>query len=96
MQGFPLEKMLKLAEILEMPKPDNVIYLKISAETSMKRKFGEKGSLDRMEKDRPFLEKVVSVYDGLCKGNTFGKWAMIDGNKTREQIAEEIRKVAGV
>ena len=94
-QGFPLEKMLKLAEILEIPRPDMVVYLRISAETSMKRKFGEKGSLDRMERDRHFLENVVDSYDRLSTGNVFSKWTTIDGNLAREKISEEIKKLAG-
>ena len=95
-QGFPLGKMLKLGEILEIPKPDIVIYLKISAETSIKRKLGEKGSLDRVEKDMDFLEKVANVYDKLSNENIFGWWVVVDGNKSREQVASEIVGIVGV
>lgn len=95
-QGFPLEKMLKVGEILEIPKPDIVFYLKISAETSMERKFGEKGILDKVEKNKEFLRAVANTYDNLCRENVFGRWVLVDGNKPREQISEEIRKIVGV
>ena len=92
-QGFPLEKMLKIADLLDLPKPDKVVYLKISADTSMKRKLGEKGSLDKFEKDKKFLEAVVKQYDRLAKENVFGKWIVIDGEQTKENVFEEIKRV---
>ncbi len=95
-QGFPLEKMLKIAQLLDLPKPDLVIYLRISADTSMKRKYGEKGNLDKFEKDRPFLEAVVKQYDKLAKENIFGKWVVIDGEKSKEQVFEEVKRVLGL
>ncbi len=95
-QGFPLDKILKIGEALEMPKPDLVIYLRISAETSAKRKFGEKGNLDRFERDKLFLEKVVNQYDKLAKENVFGKWIVIDGEQTKERVFEEVKEALSI
>ncbi len=92
-QGFPLDKMLKIAELLDLQKPDLVIYLRISADTSMKRKYGEKGNLDKFEKNKKFLEDVVKQYDKLAKENVFGKWVVIDGEQPKEQVFEEIKRV---
>ncbi|HLD56909.1 MAG TPA: dTMP kinase [archaeon] len=94
-QGFHLDKMIKIGEALEMPKPDIVIYLRISAETSAKRKLGEKGNLDRFEKDKLFLERVVNQYDKLAKENVFGKWVVIDGEQSKERVFEEVKKALG-
>ena len=91
-QGFDMKKAVDVGNILDIPKPDLVIYIKISPEISMKRKFGEKGYLDRMEKDGKFLGKVVKQYDYLAKNNVFGKWIVIDGEKTKEQVFAEIKK----
>lgn len=95
-QGFPpLDKALQFAEIFRIPKPDVVIYLDISVETSMKRKYREKkGNLDRFEKDKKLLEGVSKLYKELIEKNVFAKeWIVVDGEKSIEEVAREIQKI---
>lgn len=93
-RGFPVEKILKLAEMFDIPKPDIIIYLKVSAETSMKRKLKEKQDLDRNESDRKLMENLGLFYERLAKDNVFSRWVVIDGEKSREEVFEEVRKAS--
>ena len=95
-RGFPPEKIIKLAEIFSMPVPDHIIYLKVSPETSIKRKKKEKKSLDRNEKDRKSLKGVGQFYLKLASGNVFGKWDVINGEQKAEKVSFGIRNVLGL
>jgi len=90
---FPIENALKFAEIFRLPKPDVILYLKVSPETSIKRKKGEKKNLDRNEADRAFLEKVSVSYENLVKNQVWGSWFVIDGEKSIEDVFSQIKKV---
>jgi len=94
LKGFSLEKMLKLAEMFRLPKPDICIYVRISAETSFKRKTKEKGgSLDRHEEDKKFLSAVAEGYERAVANNTFCDWVVIDGEKSIEDVSSQILEV---
>ncbi|MEM5812958.1 MAG: dTMP kinase [Candidatus Aenigmatarchaeota archaeon] len=94
LQGFSLENALKFAEIFELPKPDLVIFLKISPETSLKRKMIEKNkNVDRWERDLEWQRKVIERYEDLARKNIFAnKWVIIDGEKSKEEVHKEILK----
>lgn len=93
-RGFQIEKGLEFAENFELPKPDLVIYIDIDVETSMKRKMGEKNNLDRHESDKKFLEDVRSRYLKLAIKKIFAnEWVIIDGKKSIEEVAKEIREI---
>jgi dTMP kinase len=92
-KGFSIEKALKISKIFDLPKPDLIIYLKISPETSIKRKFREKKNLDRHEADKKFLEKISQFYNKLIKNQIFGKWVVVNGEMSIEEVAKEIRKI---
>jgi dTMP kinase len=94
--GFPIEKALEFAGIFQIPKPDIIIYLKVSPETSIKRKFKEKNSLDRNEENKEFLGQVGKFYDDLIEKQIFGKWIVINGEKPKEEVFGDVRKVLGV
>jgi len=89
-QGFPIEKALKFADLFDIVKPDLIIYLKVSAETAMKRKQKEKVDLDLFERDLEFRKKVSKKYEELASKNIFGKWVIVDAEKTIEEVAKEI------
>ncbi len=93
-QGVETEKILKLGEIFEIPKPDVAILLKISPVTSMKRKKLEKGELDKFEKNAAFLERVAKLYENFAKNNVFCEWKIVDGEASVEKVSEEIWKNA--
>jgi len=90
----PLEKLLKLAEMFDLQKPDIIVYLKISPETSIKRKRGEKGdNLDRNEASREVHEAVAKSYEKLIEKQVFGSWFVVDGEKSIEEVFEDIKKI---
>lgn len=93
LRGFPQKDALKLAEIFKLPRPDLIIYLKISPVTSMKRKIREKKSLDRNEADRKFLGQLTKFYENLAKKKVFGKWIIIDGEGTIPEVFEKIKNI---
>lgn len=96
MQGVKLGDCLKLADIVGLPKPDHVIYLRVSPEVSMERKSGEKESLDRNESDGDFISRVLESYDRLIKDNTFGQWYVVDANRPIEEVFSDIRRILRV
>jgi dTMP kinase len=93
--GLPLEKLLKLSEMFNLRKPDICIYIKISPETSFKRKMEQKGTadLDRLEGDKKFLNSLYENYEKMAKENVFCEWTAIDGEKSVEEIFEEIKGI---
>jgi thymidylate kinase len=84
---------MKLIELLKYPKADAIIFIDIKPETSMDRKIKEHGKLDKYEKDLEFLKKVREFYMKEIKKNVLGKWIVIDGEKSKKEIHEEILKV---
>lgn len=94
LQGFSLDNALKFAEIFELPKPDLVIFLKISPETSLRRKMIEKNqNVDRWERNLEWQRKVIEKYEELMRKNVFAnKWVVIDGEKSKEEVNKEILK----
>jgi dTMP kinase len=97
MGGFPLESGLKFAEIFRLPKPDIILFLRISPETSIKRKSVEKkGSMDRNEADKNLHQQVSESYESLIKNKIWGSWFTIDGEKSKEEVFGQIRKVLRV
>jgi len=94
LKGFPLDKALKYADLFGLIKPDVVIYLDISVDTSLQRKMKEKdGNLDRHEEDREFLDRLTRFYKNLIKDNVFGKWISVDAEKPKEEIFNEIKDI---
>jgi len=92
-QGFPIDKALKFADLFDFVKPDLIIYLKVSAETAMKRKIKEKSDLDMFEKDLELKKRVSKKYEELASKNIFGKWAIVDAEKSIDEVASEIEEI---
>jgi len=93
LKGFPLKIALKIAQMFQLPKPDLIIYLKVSPATSMKRKFKEKKKLDRNEANKKFLGRLVKFYKALIKKQVFSHWVVVDGEKPIKEAFEEIKKI---
>lgn len=90
-KGVPKRDALTVAETLGLHVPDLVIYLDISVDTSMKRKFGEHNKLDRHEEDGVLLEKVKNTYGELAKESVFSKeWVIVDGEKNIDEVSEKV------
>ncbi len=93
LRGFPQKEALDLARFFKLPRPDLIIYLKVSPATSIKRKFKEKRSLDRNETNRRFLIRLAKFYKKLIKKQVFGKWVVADGEKSVKEVFEEVKKI---
>jgi len=93
LRGFSIKKALELAQRFKLPKPNLIIYLKVSPQVSMRRKCKEKKDLDRNEADKKFLKKVSEAYKKLIKEKIFSKWMVINGEKSIEEVFEEIKKI---
>lgn len=91
-KGVLLEKLLKLAELFNLPKPDICIYIRVSPETSFKRKMEQKGiaNMDRHEEDKRLLQGLYEGYEEMAKENIFCDWATIDGEKPVEEVFKDI------
>jgi dTMP kinase len=90
-QGVPLYKALVLQELFVLPIPDIVFLLDISAQTSIKRKQQEKGTLDRFEEDVDFLQKLSAFYRQLAEQQVLTKWVVINGEQPIQQVSHEIQ-----
>jgi dTMP kinase len=90
-KGFPLNTALKIAKLFKLPKPDLIIYLKISPQTSIQRKFKEKKNLDRHEANKRFLAKLIRSYEKLIKKQIFGRWIIINGEQSKKEVFEAIK-----
>jgi len=94
LRGVDLEKLISLSNLFNIVKPDLCIYLRISPETSRKRKSQEKqGDLDRNEKDLDLLKNLVNMYDKIAKDNLLCKWEIIDGEQSIEEVHNQIIKL---
>lgn len=92
-KGFPPNKALLVAKIFELRKPDLVIFLKISPEISIRRKYKEKRRLDLHEANKKLLNQVVNSYEKLIKNKVFGKWKVVDGEKPIKQVFAKIKTI---
>ena len=92
LRGVSVKKALEFAELFGLPKPNLIIYLKVKPEISIKRKYKEKKKLDRNEADKLFLTRVAKYYQKLIKRQIFGKWVVIDGEKSINKVTEQIKK----
>ena len=90
-QGISLSEALNIARIFELPKPDLIIYLKISPETGIQRKIKEKTNLDRHESNKQFIEKVANFYEKLIKNQIYTNWVVIDGEKPIKAVFEDVK-----
>ncbi|MBL7206370.1 MAG: dTMP kinase [Candidatus Aenigmarchaeota archaeon] len=92
LDNMSMPNIKRFSGIFGIPKPDVVIYLKAKAETGIKRKVSGKIGLDRFESNEKLLEKISSNYNKMAQKNIFGKWIIVNGEKTKDEVFEEIIK----
>lgn len=93
-QGVSLERALSIVQLLELPVPDAILYLRITADTSIARKMKEKGGdLDRNESNRQFLAGLIGSYNRLSEENRFAPWHALNGEQPVENVAEDIWQI---
>lgn len=93
LKDFSLKNALKIADIFKLPRPDLIIYLKVSPQVSTEIKIKEKRKLDRHEKDKKFLKRVAQSYRRLVKNQIFSRWQVVDGEKAKSEVFGEVKKV---
>jgi len=91
--GFSFESALDFVKSHEYPVADGMIFINIKPETSVKRKLKEHGRLDRHEKNLEFLRKVRNFYLKEIKENILGKWFIVDGERSIEEVHEDIVRI---
>ncbi len=96
MKALSLGNALRFAEIINIPRPDSIIYLRVSVETSVKRKQKEEKQLDRHESDHEFQSRIMEAYEELLQKNIFGKWTEIDAERGIEEVFESIKRALGI
>ncbi len=89
-RGFDFEKGVEFAECTNYHKPDAIIYIDIKPETSIERKKKEKDKLDYHEGKLHYLEKVREFYKQEIKRNVLGKWFVINGEMSIQEVHENI------
>lgn len=90
-KNMQLSAALAITDALGFIAPDLIVLLDVPVETSMQRKQGEKGALDRHESDRQLLEAVRGAYLQLASGKRVSKnWLVVDGRRSREEIGTEV------
>lgn len=92
-RGLDFEKAIKFTKLMDYSRPDAIIYIDIKSETSMKRKKKEKDKLDYHEKKLGYLKKVRKFYHQEAKKNVLGKWHVINGERTIQEVHEQILKI---
>jgi len=87
-----LNEISGMAETMKIPKPDIIVYIKISPETAAKR-MGDASRADRLEEDINFQKNVVANYEKLAQNNFLGKWIEINGEKSKDEVFEQIKNI---
>ncbi len=93
-KGFSYQKALSIIEITGVIEPDLTLFIQLPPQVALKRKFEQKKSLDRHEKDIELLENVDNMYEKIISNKKLSKkWIKIDGNQKLEKVEENILTV---
>lgn len=97
-QGVPLD-WLQLIE-KNIIKPHLVFFIDIPTEMGVKRvqqanieDFTKKEILDRLEREKQFIEKVRETYLFIAGTDKESKWHVIDGTKDISETIEEVWEI---
>lgn len=85
-------------DILELPKPDQVIFLYLPFEYASILKQNRKEEADETEKDTHYLKRGEEAYLELAKMYNYDKVMCVDNSriKTIEEIHEEVYKLINI
>ncbi len=93
-KGFSYQKALSIIDVMEVIEPDLTLFIRIPPELASKRKFEQKRSLDRHEKDTKLLENVDVMYEKMVENDILSKkWIKIDGNQELDKVEENVQTV---
>ncbi len=90
-----IHKIKSMVNLINLRKPDLIIFLDISVNTSLNRKKVR----DKLEKDAKFLSRVRKNYMNMINSGYPSKWVKINGDLERDtvtyKILEMINKLYG-
>jgi len=89
-KGFPLEKGLELAKLLELETPDRIFYLKVPWQVAYDRKNKESRQSDVHEANPELFRKTALLYNKVAKAQILAPWSVIDATQTPQEEAEQI------
>jgi dTMP kinase len=93
-KGFNFQKAVSVINTMGVIDPDLTLFIKISPQVALKRKFDQKKSLDRHEKDIELLNNVDTVYEKMIHEKTLSKkWMKINGNQELRKVEDDILDV---
>lgn len=93
LKTVPLGNALDFATKFNLAQPDVVVFLDVDPEIAMQRKADEEGhdeGPDMFEADIAKQKKIRDAFLQLAKDNTFGKWSVVDGNGTIDEVFTNI------
>lgn len=93
-KGFDFQRALSIIRTMDVIEPDLTLFMQIPPGLALERKFNQKRSLDRHEKDLELLEKVDNIYEKMLNQKILSKmWIKIDGDRDLNTIEEEIQHI---
>ncbi len=93
-KGFSYQKALSIIRAMGVIEPDLTLFIHIPPHLALKRKFEQKKSLDRHEKDIELLENVDNMYEMLLNKEILSKkWIKIDGSQDLKKVEENIQDI---
>jgi len=93
-EGGDQKTILKISDVvMGQAKPDAVILLDVSVETSMERRKDINGDpFDK--KDKKYFQKIINGYREMAKKRWGGlKWYVVDGEPSVKEVSESATKV---
>jgi dTMP kinase len=91
-KGFSYNKALSIISTMNVIEPDLTIFVQIPLQLALQRKFEQKKSLDRHEKDIELLENVDNIYEKMLNQEILSKkWIKIDGSQGLKIVEENIQ-----
>jgi dTMP kinase len=92
-RGFGIDLISQLNDIsTKNTLPDVTLLLDVSVETGLGRRAIDAGkSMDRLDMENAdFHQKVRDAYMQLAKSDTSGRWVVIDGSQTTDEVEAAI------
>ena len=93
-KGFKYEHALSIISAMCVIEPDLTLFVKIPPQLALQRKFQQKRSLDRHEKDIELLENVDKMYEKMLNQKILSKkWVRIDGDQDLKKVEMDIQDI---
>lgn len=96
-KALQVEDALDYAKLLSIPIPDLVIFLDVDPKIAMQRKLNEEGHTEGLDKYEGSIKKqelLRKAFKNMASDNIFGKWVVINGDKSIEEVRDSIISIA--